>query len=152
MKKFLPTMLSVVMALSLAGCGGGSSTQTTEAAKTEAVGAQETSAPSADANYREHLTIAFESQITQLDPQGTGNANEIHAKLFNMTHDSLFSYDPNTGELGPKLATEWEWLDDECTKLHVKLRDDVTFHNGNKLTAEDVEFTLARVSSDTRSI
>lgn len=150
MKKFLPTMLSVVMALSLAGCGGGSSTQTTEAAKTEAVGAQETSAPSADANYREHLTIAFESQITQLDPQGTGNANEIHAKLFNMTHDSLFSYDPNTGELGPKLATEWEWLDDECTKLHVKLRDDVTFHNGNKLTAEDVEFTLARVSSDTQ--
>ena len=149
MKKLISVVLSLAMAMSLAGCGGsGSGTSTTTAAGAATGETAASTEAAADAKYREHLTIAFESQITDLDPQGKGNANEIHAKLFHMTHDSLFSYDPATGEIGPKLATEWEWLDDECTKLHIKLRDDVTFQNGNKLTAEDVEFTLSRVASD----
>ena len=43
--------------------------------------------------------------------------------------------------LVPGLATEWSRLD-ELT-LEVKLRDDVTFHNGAPLTAEDVVFTFS---------
>ncbi len=43
--------------------------------------------------------------------------------------------------LVPGLATEWTRLD-ELT-LEVKLRDDVTFHNGAPLTAEDVVFTFS---------
>ena len=36
----------------------------------------------------------------------------------------------------PELATEWKWLDN--TTLNIKLRDDVYFHNGEKMTADDV--------------
>lgn len=43
--------------------------------------------------------------------------------------------------LVPGLATEWTRLDDMT--LEVKLRDDVTFHNGAPLTAEDVVFTFS---------
>lgn len=43
--------------------------------------------------------------------------------------------------LVPSLATEWTRIDD--LTLEVKLRDDVTFHNGAALTAEDVVFTFS---------
>ena len=43
--------------------------------------------------------------------------------------------------LVPGLATEWKRIDD--LTLEVKLRDDVTFHNGAPLTAEDVVFTFS---------
>src|SRR5690606_32656885 len=43
--------------------------------------------------------------------------------------------------LVPSLATEWTRIDD--LTLEVKLRDDVTFHNGAPLTAEDVVFTFS---------
>ncbi len=44
-------------------------------------------------------------------------------------------------ELVPALATSWQRID-ELT-LEVKLRDDVKFHNGAPLTAEDVAFTFS---------
>lgn len=43
--------------------------------------------------------------------------------------------------LVPSLATEWKRID-ELT-LEVKLRDDVTFHNGAPFTAADVVFTFS---------
>lgn len=150
MRKFLSLALVAAMSLSLVGCGGSGSTATTAEVKGTAAAQENVAATggaaegTAEKSYRDHLTIAFSSQFTELDPQGNGNANEIHAKLFAMTHDTLFEYNPETFELEPELATEWEWADEACTQLHVKLRDDVTFHDGGKLTAEDVQFTLDR--------
>ncbi|GAB7017807.1 ABC transporter substrate-binding protein [Halostagnicola bangensis] len=43
-----------------------------------------------------------------------------------------------TTELLPWLAESWEWNDDT---LEVTIREDCTFHDGEPLTAEDVEFT-----------
>ena len=43
--------------------------------------------------------------------------------------------------LEPWLAAGWEW-DDEST-LHVDLREECTFHDGEPLTADDVAFTYA---------
>ena len=40
----------------------------------------------------------------------------------------------------PCLATEWSWENDN-TDLVFTLRDDVFFHNGEKMTAEDVAFS-----------
>lgn len=57
-------------------------------------------------------------------------------------YDTLLVRDDTTGEIGPSLATEWEWVDD--LTLHMTLRDDVYFHNGEKMTAEDVIYTLQR--------
>lgn len=52
----------------------------------------------------------------------------------------------------PRLATEWEQIDDTTTRL--TLREGVTFHSGNPFTAEDVVWTIERLkeSPDYRAI
>ncbi len=47
------------------------------------------------------------------------------------------------GHLVPNLATSWTLIDD--TTWDITLRQDVTFSDGTKFTAEDVAFTLRRV-------
>lgn len=57
-------------------------------------------------------------------------------------YDKLVDYDED-GALVPLLATEWAY-DDAATTVTLALRDDVTFHSGNPLTADDVVYTLER--------
>ncbi len=64
--------------------------------------------------------------------------------LESMTHDTLIYRTPQSGEYQPLLAKSWRWIDD--TTLEFKLRDDVVFHNGKKLDADDVVYTLTYVS------
>jgi peptide/nickel transport system substrate-binding protein len=52
-------------------------------------------------------------------------------------------------EYVPVLATSWENLDDTHIRFH--LRDDVTFQNGEKMTANDVYFTLKRATESPKS-
>src|SRR5699024_8144697 len=54
----------------------------------------------------------------------------------------LVSFD-DEGQPQPWLATEWEMPDD--TTYVFTLRDDVTFHNGDPMTADDVVFTFERI-------
>jgi hypothetical protein len=48
------------------------------------------------------------------------------------------------GSLTPRLATEWEIDEDDDTVWVFKIREGVTFHEGQELTAEDVVFSLDR--------
>jgi len=50
------------------------------------------------------------------------------------------------GEVQPHLATEWRVVDDVTYEFD--LRDDVTFHNGDPLTADDVVFTFERILTE----
>lgn len=54
--------------------------------------------------------------------------------------DGLLYRDPATGEYKGNLATEWTWVDD--TTIEMKLREGVTFHNGEAFTADDVVYTI----------
>ena len=49
--------------------------------------------------------------------------------------------------IGPQLATDWKATNP--TTWVFNLRKDVTFHNGNKMTAEDVVFSLLRAQQPT---
>jgi peptide/nickel transport system substrate-binding protein len=57
-------------------------------------------------------------------------------------YDSLLHKTPQMA-YEPSLATEWRALDD--TTWELKLRQGVKFHNGDSFTAEDVQFSFARV-------
>ncbi|GMA24111.1 twin-arginine translocation pathway signal protein [Luteimicrobium album] len=57
-------------------------------------------------------------------------------------YDKLLTYDKSGKEV-PELATAWK-VGTGATSVELTLRDDVTFHSGNKLTAADVVYTLDR--------
>lgn len=48
-------------------------------------------------------------------------------------------------EIGPGLATSWEFVDEENTRLRFQLREGVTFHNGEPFNADAVKFTFDRL-------
>ncbi|MDQ3914744.1 MAG: ABC transporter substrate-binding protein [Actinomycetota bacterium] len=53
-------------------------------------------------------------------------------------YDSLFR--PIEGEMVPRLAEEWTWLND--TTLEIQLREGVTFHDGEEFDAEALKWNI----------
>ena len=87
-------------------------------------------------------TLVF-SQISEgktLDPQDT--TEQYSQRAITVIYDRLVEIDEMTGKIVPGLAKSWEQLDDKTILFH--LNEGVTFHNGEKFTAEDVKFTLER--------
>jgi peptide/nickel transport system substrate-binding protein len=60
--------------------------------------------------------------------------------------DSLVYRDPETFQIKPLLAESYKWVDE--TTLEFTLRNNVTFHNGDKLTADDVVYTINTILND----
>ena len=83
------------------------------------------------------LRAAMAEEILNLDYNYTTKREYII--LAQLTDATLFDIDPETQEVNPAVATGYDWVDD--TTLDVTLRDDVTFHDGSALTAEDVAYT-----------
>jgi len=52
--------------------------------------------------------------------------------------------------LKPELATSWKQLDENTWEF--KLRNNVTFHDGSKMTAKEVKFTLEKVISENSKV
>jgi peptide/nickel transport system substrate-binding protein len=75
--------------------------------------------------------------------QTTQGSITISTPLF----ERLINCNDTTGAFEPALATEWHWVND--TTLAITIRDDVYFHNGEKLTAEDVKYTIERLKNGT---
>lgn len=58
--------------------------------------------------------------------------------ILNNVTDRLLYQDPETLELGPWIASELPEVNADATEYTFKLRDDVTYSDGSKLTAENV--------------
>jgi peptide/nickel transport system substrate-binding protein len=85
---------------------------------------------------KDEIIFAQSSDITTLDPiVGT---QERAYSITNHMYDTLLSYDSNMKLLNC-LATKYEWVDNLTLKMY--LRKDVKFHNGTKLTAQDVLYS-----------
>ena len=54
--------------------------------------------------------------------------------------ETLTTFDANS-EPQPRLATDWEFGEDDLS-ISLTIRDDVQFHSGRPLTAEDVKFSF----------
>lgn len=90
------------------------------------------------------LTIAMGTDMVTFDVHNHVNTSTeaIHVNMFNY----LFKRNNETGEIEPDLAESYEKVDD--TTWEVKLKEGVTFHNGEALDAEDVKYSLERVALD----
>lgn len=76
-----------------------------------------------------------------LDPAIAGDAtsSEYIVELFS----GLVTLAPDTLEIEPDIATEWE-ISDDGTVYTFQLRDDVTFANGKPVTAQDFKYSMER--------
>ena len=86
------------------------------------------------------IRVALDADVETLDP-AMHRSRTVEAVVQNIC-DGLLTRDP-TMRYVPQLATSWT-VEDE-TRWVLKLRQGVTFHNGDPFTAEDVKFTLDRI-------
>ncbi|MBY7144584.1 ABC transporter substrate-binding protein [Virgibacillus sp. NKC19-3] len=91
------------------------------------------------------LTIAQGADLQSFDT-GDNRHTPSDVILRNM-FNRLFKRDnPESMEIVPELVEDYEMVNENT--WYFKLKEGVTFHNGDPLTAEDVEFTLNRVAKD----
>lgn len=115
-----------LLALALAGCVPGTTSD-------DAEGGVDT----------QRLVFAQSVDPRSMDPQ---NSNQTSAERVNRNlYNRLFQRDENM-EIVPELVTDYERLDDETWRFTI--RQDVTFHNGDALSAKDVEYSIDRVITD----
>ena len=67
------------------------------------------------------------------------NADSASSDVCTLIFSALLKYSP-TLEIVPNVAKSYEVSKDGLT-ITFKLRDDVLFHNGQKMTAEDVKYS-----------
>lgn len=92
------------------------------------------------------VVIGLDSEPNTFDPHHT--LGRFSESFMSNVFDGLTLHDQE-GKLVPGLATSWEALDDNTWEF--KLREGVTFHNGNPFNAESVKFTLDRVLDPERN-
>lgn len=105
-------------------------------------------AAAAEVKYKKDLIFGLGGKIIALDPQQ--NSNTWHNYYFRMVFDTPLHFNNQTKEVEPQLCTEWSTEDAVTYKF--TLRDDVYFHNGEKLTAKDVKFSYDRAPSTDSSV
>ena len=133
MKKILSLLLSTALLLTvMTGCGGNAG----NAGSADSAG-------NASSNTGNTVIIGGQSDLVTLDP---GNMYEPYANMFSYaSYDMLYRVASGTmGTPEPSVATSYS-VDDSGTVYTFPLRDDVVFSSGNKLTANDVVWSINRV-------
>lgn len=90
---------------------------------------------------KEVFSVAMKAEPPNLDPHN--HTTLVGFGIQRLVYDTLVAQDED-GNIVPKLAKSWEVISDVAVRFF--LRDDVYFHNGEKLTAEDVRFSIQRSS------
>lgn len=84
------------------------------------------------------LKVAFTKELENVDAYF--NSAREGVILQRSIWDGLLYRDQATGEYKGNLATSWKWVND--TTLEFKLREGVTFHNGEEFDSDDVVYTV----------
>lgn len=95
----------------------------------------------------QELKVGVQNMAPYLDP-GRDFSN-VGSHYYMNAFDTLIGKEPTKTESVwmPWLATGWTLV--SPTVMELKIRQDVTFHNGDKMTAEDVVFSLDRIVNAT---
>ena len=94
------------------------------------------------------LVVARPADIFTFDPYNTQDDRSMFTQL--TVFERLVKLSEDGTSVEPELATEWT-VAEHGMSATFKLRDDVTFWNGNPMTAEDVVFSLTRAIDQTGS-
>ena len=93
------------------------------------------------------VTIAFNVNLPAFDPTvGPSAVNPTIQAIYRSIFDQYVGQKPDLS-FEPGLLTEWGWNDDK-TKVWMTVREGVTWHDGSKLTPEDVVWSLERAGDE----
>ncbi|WP_081734493.1 ABC transporter substrate-binding protein [Enterocloster asparagiformis] len=129
-RAFIAMLLTMLFSLTmLSGCGG---VNMPAAGTTQAEAGNEA---------KDSLVIGIGAEFSQVVPNSNNVAvaNRDGAAIYAL-YDTLLWRNTETGEIEPWLATSWD-VSDDGLEYTIKLREDVTFHNGAPMTAADVAWT-----------
>ena len=144
MPKFVKRALLLLVAIamlpvSLYGCTGDTE-PTPPVVGVSDSGSDPAAARSGELPEGNSVTVGIAQDLSNLDPQLAATAG-IREVLFNI-FEGLVKASPD-GSVIPAVASDYE-LSEDGTTYTFTLREGVTFHNGNPVTAEDVVYSLER--------
>lgn len=95
---------------------------------------------SVSAAESDELVIAVDADIDTLHP--TDYSTTVEVNVLNQLYDTLMYYSADgTKDAEPRIAESYE-ISEDGLDYTFHLRDDVTFHDGSAVTADDVVFSL----------
>ncbi|MFU0832125.1 MAG: ABC transporter substrate-binding protein [Oscillospiraceae bacterium] len=133
--KIFPAFLAVAVVLMFTACGSGDAS---ESSVSDVESAPSSSAASSSVPVKNELVFGMQTQPNHLDPYLAGSA-DTRSILFNI-FEGLVKPDKD-GNLIPAVAQSYEIAED-ATSYIFHIREGITFHNGNEVTAEDVKYSL----------
>lgn len=129
MKKGLSMLLILSMILSLTACGGAAAKNGKKANTADAAAAKES------------VVVATASEPKNYFPYNPDvNTNMDDVPVLQNVYETVIKIMPD-GSHEPLLAESWE-ISEDGLEYTLHIRDDVYFHNGKKMTAEDVAWSL----------
>jgi peptide/nickel transport system substrate-binding protein len=90
---------------------------------------------------KERFVVDLVNEPSSLDPQVQWNPDSYY--VYRNIFDNLVTRD-DKGEIIPQVATAWKQVTD--TEIEFDLRSDIAFHDGSKLTADDVVYSVKRIT------
>ena len=90
---------------------------------------------------KDRVVIDLVGEPNSLDPHVQWNPDSYY--VYRNIFDNLLSRD-DKGDIIPQIAKSWKYLSD--TRIQFILRDDAVFHDGKKLTADDVAYSVKRIT------
>lgn len=131
----------LIFVMVLTGCSGGGNNTSSTTDPAEKSNNNEGQAP----QVKDSVVFSLNAEPSTLDPQ-KGNdllTFMVHCQIF----DTLIR-ENSDGTLVPGIADEWK-ISDDGKEIVFKLRNDVKFHNGDQMTADDVVYSFNRAINST---
>lgn len=125
--------LLIVSMMVFTSCSSGSKTEPNSAEGKDNAAAEATAA-------RDDLNFAFIAESKELDPHKASDTLTYIVLL--QIFDTLIKIEAD-GTLSPALAESWE-ISEDGKEILFTIKQDVKFHNGDIMTADDVAYSLNR--------
>lgn len=101
-------------------------------------------------NKDKTITVGTTDAVTSLDPAGAYDAGSW--ALFSNVFQSLLTFEPGGVAPVPDAAKSCGFEGGGLRVYQCRLRDDITFRSGRKMTAEDVKYSFDRVKKIDSSV
>src|SRR5882762_3140776 len=99
-------------------------------------------APAGAEPKKDTLTVDLPNDAATLDPHVQWDTDSY--SIYRNMVDNLITHDVS-GKIVPQVGSAWRYLDD--TALGFTIQPCITFHDGSPLTAQDVAYSIARITN-----